>query len=590
MNFYRYDADNEKNIILQRVWMENLRLGHTERLYISQKEKSGDLVQYSTDTYINIFHYAHWRTLAEIQHVWLDVCCSGKGILYLNGHHVHRHTNASCIPVQTLLASIPVDSIGDRATFRIDLDDTFEFFSLSWENHKNEPFHIWNAAYMTLPLPSHRLVRLAIVTTTYKRRQDIHALADVYKTACGRFSQLRDATHLFIINNDVSDPDIHILQDKNITVSDNPQNLGGAGGFARGARDAVSDGSFSHVLFMDDDALVHEESWLRSLSLLSCLKKEFYDRPLAGAMFDRDVPTYCQTMLEALDKNFHRRLQCGETLLEAPAEICTFLDTGHRTAITGATNNLKKQSHLYPYAAWWYGIFPVTTFQRYGYPAPYFFRGDDQEFGVRIGTPPLFLNGICIWHPSFSQKRSALRQYLGVRNFLLTTARHHNRWKTVMMQEVFNKVTRFMASKDYEYAAAVLLAVKDALNFPQVPQDGERLIPRLDGEIKKFLNATFSLTEEQPLISRRCQKTGLSPFAVWLTLGGALIPPRLRHRLTICPSQQSPVSWMSQHIAYLGDTPGRSIQKKTAITLWIKSLFFLLKLLFSHKKDFYTLF
>lgn len=582
--FYRYDINNDKSITLQRILIDGIHLKNSENLYIRKEEKLGDFIQYNTDTYINIFHYTHWRTFAELQDIWLEVCCSGKGILQLKGHQVNRHTNVSYIP--TLLASISVDSIGDRTTFRIDLDDSFDFFSLSWESNKNEPFHILNAAYMTHFLPSHRLIRLAIVATTYKRQRDIYALADVYKTACYRFSQLRDATHLFIINNDVSDQDIHVLQGKNITVSNNPQNLGGAGGFARGARDAVSDGSFSHILFMDDDALVHEESWLRSLSILSCLKKKFYDCPLAGTMFNRDAPSYCQTMLEALDKNFHRRLQCGETLLEAPAAVCTFLDTGHRTAVTETTVNLKKQSLFYPYAAWWYGIFPIKTFQRYGYPAPYFFRGDDQEFGLRIGRAPLFLNGICVWHPPFSRKRSALRQYLGIRNFLLTTAMHHNRWKIVMMQEVFNKMTRFMASKDYEYAAAVLLAVKDALNFPQVPQDGERLIPRLDGEIKKFSNATFSLTEEQRLVSRRCQKTRLSSFAVWFTLGGALVPPRLRHRLTICSFQQSPASWMSQSVAYLGDSTGRSIQERMAIKIWNKALLSLLKILFSRRKKF----
>ena len=587
MFFYKNDTDNEEKVILQRIILDNNHITQARRLYTFSKKKEEKNFLFSTDTYINIFHNTLWKDLTTVSNIKLNVTCSGKGTLYLIGHHSFDKSLPSGTQQEEILASTSVESIHSQQTFCINLNDSYDYFSLSWEYNKSDSFQIIDAYYSCPFSQGHRQIRMAIVTTTYKRQKDINTLADIYNAACHRFPKIENSTHLVIVNNDLSDSSLQNIQNSNITVFNNPCNLGGAGGFTRGAQLAVANGTFSHVLFMDDDALVHEESWLRTLSLLSTLKNSYYNAPLSGAMFNREIPTFCQTMIEALDKNFHRTLQCGETFLESSAEVKRLLSSGHKILVHSATEH--QQKILYPYAAWWYAVFPVALFHQYGYPAPYFFRGDDQEFGIRIKKRPLYLNGICIWHPPFAQKRNALRQYLGLRNFLLTVAKHHKHWKQVMLHEVFVKLTCSLASKDYEYAAAILLAVEDAFNYHKIPQEGEKLIPRVNKKIKNLKNNIFNLTNQQKAIPPSTkQKIPLSSLIVWLTMGGILIPAKMCSPFSINSLQQLSANILSQSVAYPGESTGRRLDPRMARTAWVKGILSFAKILFSRREQFFN--
>lgn len=582
LQFLEFNPYRKMSITLQHIVQYNSNFYNIQKLYTYQEENKTHSIKKHTDTYINIFHNTRWRYLTNIENIWLDISCSGKGTLYLYGHQICKYTNTLGIE-KKLLASTPVDSPNTPSTFRAVLNDCYDFFSFSWEYKKNEKFYILEAKYTAAPPLSYRPVQMAIVSTTYKRPKDIHNLVNIYKSACHHSPALQQSTHLFIINNDRLDKNIQTLQDNSITILDNPCNMGGAGGFARGAREAIRKGSFSHILFMDDDALVHEESWLRSICLLACLKESFYENPISGAMFRQDRPTFCQTMGEALDSNFHRILTSGEALLESSSEVCSFLAAAHHTATQSLAFSSKKKTH-HPYAAWWYAIFPVSIFQKYGYPSPYFFRGDDQEFGIRIGKSPLFLNGICIWHPPFGEKVTLLRQYLGLRNHLLTVARHHRHWKRLILREVFNKMSRSLANKDYESAAAYLQAVKDFFAYPRIPQDGERLIPRLQTVISSYQNRTIALPQKKQLKPQAPHGTWIYSLAVWLSAGGAFIPSRLRRPYAICHPQQISSSWAAQCVAWPNEGAGRQLQTSLAVKLWWKTLFLLLRILLARKK------
>ncbi|MDM8214584.1 glycosyltransferase [Desulfovibrio piger] len=585
MFFYKNDTDNEDKVILQRIILDNHYITQARSLYIFSKKKEEKSVLFSTDTYINIFHNTLWKDLTIVNNIKLNITCSGRGILYLIGHQSFDEIPSSETQQQEILASTIVESNHSQQTFCIDLNNSYNYFSLSWEYNQNDNFQIIDAYYSCPHTQEHRQIRMAIVTTTYKRQKDINTLADIYNSASHKFSEIENSTHLFIINNDFSDSSLQNIQNSNITVFNNPCNLGGAGGFTRGAQLAVASETFSHILFMDDDALVHEESWLRTLSLLSTLKNSYYNAPLSGAMFNREIPTFCQTMIEALDKNFHRTLQCGEIFLESSADVKLLLSSGHKILVRPATAH--QQDILYPYAAWWYAVFPVAVFHQYGYPAPYFFRGDDQEFGIRIKKRPLFLNGICIWHPPFVRKRNALRQYLGLRNFLLTVAKHHKHWKRVMLHEVFVKLTCSLASKDYEYAAAILLAVADAFNYHKIPHEGEKLIPRVDNKTKNFKNNTFHLTNQQKSIPPSTkQKIPLCSLIVWLTMGGVLIPAKICSPFSINSLQQLSANILSQRVAYPGENTGRKLDCRMARTIWLKGILSFAKILFSRRKQF----
>lgn len=572
-----------KYIILQSIVQKNKYLRNVEKLYVTNK-KEGNFILYNTDTYINIFHYARWKKLTDVKHVFLDIYCSGKGYIYLKGHSLVIKDDIKKSYTYKIIKIIKVNSKKKHVKIHIENNDIYDFFSISWKHDINDKFYILDASYKTyLSSIQFRPIKFAIVTTTYKRENEINKLVDIYNSACIKYRQLRDNTHFFIINNDIANNKIYTVYSKNITVFTNPCNLGGSGGFARGANLAVDKKIFSHVLFMDDDTLVHDECWLRSFSLLSCIKKTFYDSPIVGTMFNIDSPIYCKTILEALDRNFHRILICGERELDSPINVCLLLSLGNSSYIF---NRIPKSRHpIYPYAAWWYCIFPTSIFLKFGYPAPYFFRGDDQEFGLRIRKNPLFINGICVWHPSFSHKKNGIRLYFSTRNFILTTVKYHKKWKYIVIQEIFYKITRYLASNNYEYAAVVILAINDAINFINISQNGDILISRINQEINSFANKICLLKTKKININYKKRKY-LSSIAVWATIGGAIIPLKLRNQFIVCSIKDASIAWSSQCVAYQGDKIGRLIQSNKAIKIWSKALYYIIKIFCSKKEEF----
>ena len=530
--------------------------------------------KYYTDTYFNIFHYTRWNDLTGYNKFSLHVICRGKGTLFLYGQDAYYKDRY--LPV--LIASYPVNNIDKIQQWDININGYYDFFFFAWKDGIDCQLNIEKAYYSLPNINFKRDINIAIISTTYHRIDDINNLIHTYSSACRNDSYFNTTSHLFIINNECEDKDIlSRYTQKNITVVNNKENFGGSGGFSQGARLAVERGGFTHVIFMDDDALIHEESWFRTVALLRCLRDELCDHPVSGSMFTREQPTYCHATIEVLNKYLRRRCLSGAVFLDTSEACREFLTAAHNTC---RQLRCSEGQVPYPYAAWWYCLFPIDTFARHGYPAPYFFRGDDMEFALRIKKTPLFLNGICVWHPAFESKASPLREYLNLRNYALRCTAHMKGWRYQLIKTFFRKMTRCFAANDYERAALTLLAIKDFMDFAHVPREGSQLIARIEAQQRYWSNVREKVSFPSQQIAEKPLRHNLLPMlGVFLTLGGALVPPFLRRRHTVAPFLQVGGRWASQWTAYPGAQKVYGLQELKAIKLSVAALYGLIRLI-----------
>lgn len=299
-------ALQEHECVLQHIVIKADLPSGAESLYVRHSRLSLHGLRHTTDTYINLFHKKRWQDLTGISSYSMQISCRGKGRLELHGAFAPSSEGGPVTAAPSvLLDACTVNSPEASFYWSPRLNGAYDFFFLAWEEESEGTLRIDYAQYAGTPADKPRSVRIAIVTTTYQRREDLGRLVTMYRRACESTPEISLSTHLFIINNERKDEEfLQQYAHQQISIITNTANLGGSGGFAQGARLAVEDGSFSHVLFMDDDALATEESWFRTLQLSACLRKELYSHPLSGAMFTREQPAYCHAILPFTTRPF----------------------------------------------------------------------------------------------------------------------------------------------------------------------------------------------------------------------------------------------------------------------------------------------
>jgi hypothetical protein len=543
--------------ILQRIVSGEDAIAGAEPLYIHSRKVSNDGFRYDTDTYMNIFHHSWWQKLTGMENMALHVTCRGKGRLLLLGAKADPSGNTPFREV----AVQKIDSTEAEETHIARLSDDYAFYCLAWEEAFQNSLTILNAVYMEIRQNFHSEVypaklhpesdnnigetniRMALVVTTYRRIDDITRLVDTYQAACSKSTDFSRSSHLFIVNNEPADrTELCLMSNAHLTFLHSPVNLGGAGGFSRGAREAIMQGGFSHILFMDDDAYTCEEAWLRTLSLLRRLRPPYKDQVVSGAMFTLECPTWCHVIQEALTQKGLGVTLAGKKDLSTPQSVLELIGKVRTTAATSqwdTTSSVKRGKYslrvspsapVRPYAAWWYCVMPVELFLEYGYPLPVFFRGDDQEFSMRIQRLPLPLNGICVWHPAFKNKTNLFRLYLGCRNNAITNLLHFYHWRRNILRTLLRKAAQALAVNNYQECSVRVLAIRDFLEFSSVPHEGERLMRRVRAWSHSFDTSREASTSTSTSFTIKPKRyPGLwFYFGVYLSLGGALIPRCLR--------------------------------------------------------------
>ena len=282
------------------------------------------------------------------------------------------------------------------------------------------------------------------------------------------------------------------------------KNLGGSGGFTRGIMEAYNDGSFSHILVMDDDITFFPQIIDRMGAFLSLVVRG--NVAAGGGMLRLDKKEFLHEIGGLWDGD---RI-CG---------LYKNLDVSEKKNVIFDNNKAD-------YSAWWCCCFPTDTVAKRGLPMPFFIKNDDVEYGVRGGFDWAFLNGVAVWHEPFDKKYSYFLEYYIKRNELITNCITRQRrglgqyfklvrsvmWQ-IILQRYFTLPYLFMAYDDF---------FRGADYFSEI--DGEKLNKKL---LDMRTLKTYSGNELRALgydLDRMSYGKKVNKFIVIVTLNGQLIP------------------------------------------------------------------
>ena len=276
------------------------------------------------------------------------------------------------------------------------------------------------------------------------------------------------------------------------------RNYGGSGGFTRGMIEALRDGSFTHIILMDDDITIDCTAIQKTLAFIRFLKDSNKKIGIAGGMLERQTP-YKQFEASARWKNGKlEHLNHGLDL----RDINTLLDN--------------ESECLGNYGAWWYLCMSVSALQS-GLPLPFFIKTDDIEFGLRTLDKVLVLNGIGLWHDSFDGKFSYYLEYYIKRNELVCNAIHEKYALKLALKKLFFGLGKCLVSYNYRSVKYITKAFDDYLKGPDffLNTDEEQLNSKLREDMEKP-DAVTSPPEVTSVKDKKLLRI--------LTLNGYLIP------------------------------------------------------------------
>ena len=374
---------------------------------------------------------------------------------------------------------------------------------------------ISDAAWGTDKAPV-RDVNIAAVITTFKREEEVQRSIETFASTILP-KKAGGLGRLFVIDNGKTLPD---MDKPGVTILQNP-NLGGAGGFTRGLLEAMEDGAFTHVLFMDDDAACQPESVWRTAALFRYFKDE--KSAVSGAMLIEDRPT-----IQHEKSAMFWTSGSGSWFLEPRGHNVYLGDIAPIVEANDAENG--------NYGGWWFFGFPIDQVDTLTFP--FFVRGDDIDFSISNGFKIENINGIATLCPDFDSKRAPTTEFLEVRSYFALALMHAD---LPRLKKVFDKAITHALKMgyrlDYGGMDACLAALEGAARGPEF--FGEQPSPLSQfGDLKQ--GATVKPADFEPVnpvdgLGKRITK--LDKFLSRISWNGHLLPEfMIRNETVKAPS------------------------------------------------------
>ncbi|MEJ2767088.1 glycosyltransferase family 2 protein [Mycetohabitans sp. B46] len=368
-------------------------------------------------------------------------------------------------------------------------------------------FTLKSVRYMT-DQPPRRKVRLAVVMPTFKReayvRRSMALLERVIR------ANPAGAIELIVVDNGQT---LGREAPSGIRIVPN-RNYGGAGGFARGVLEALSEQDpFTHVLFCDDDIAVEPESYSRLFNLLHYVGD---DRIVAGGMLN---------------------MQDKGKLHELGARVrgLRFWSVKGGADLTSQEDVIRYDEPEYAtFYGWWFTCYPLAQLREKLMPFPFFVGFDDVEMGMRLSNEmsTVALTGIAVWHEEFHKKETNWRWYYHARNGLAANYMYVNNDRAVT--DVFRQVLGALLTYRYERAANLLDGVHDAQKGPQfirelVPDEFHAAKAKAQKQLMRPVSAMQFVSEK---FAPKMTNSRLRKLLVMATLNGHLLPSFMMRRAT----------------------------------------------------------
>ena len=389
----------------------------------------------STNTYLNIFDAWAWHRYTGLKSWKLRLQAKGRFHLCLYSWNGKKR----------VLSKKEVDA-KEKEAAEIDFHQLSEDEMVFVEIEAREDTTLYQGAYLVeIPLEQRNPVHLSVLICTYKRKEELYQNLAVLESSMffEENSLYYGGMSIRIVDNGEELPQI---EKEYITLYHNP-NTGGSGGFTRGLLESRKDETkygITHVIFMDDDVRVQEESFYRLYALLSLLKSSYQMEVVAGRMFRLDRRYIQHTAAEVWNQ--------GDVI-----------HLGHERDMRKEEALVEMNQKLGQYAGWWFACYPMS-FVRRETPLPFFLHCDDVEYGLRHGGNPILLNGIQVWHETYENRVSPLIRYYDQRNsMIVNTLYQQYQNEKELFKKWFLRIIYDTRARKYESLYPSLMAMQDYL-------------------------------------------------------------------------------------------------------------------------------
>lgn len=469
--------------VIQSLVFPNFDIDAPDDLYVrpthncltSRKDKTIRFLQRGAvcyfDTYFNSFTIQTWKNQTAVRRIILRLCGEGEFILKIKRHKLHSEMKH--------LAEYPITLTEEGVDVEFaDLSEHHEgmlFFDLTLVGEQG----VLTDGYYHTPLEPINPVKLGIVITHFNRKNYVLPAIERVSTQLLQDPYYQDKINLVVVDNSQNiTPD----EAKNAIVLPN-KNLGGSGGFTRGLMYLEDEGSYTHCLFMDDDASCEVESIRRAYALLQYTTTEKF--AVAGAQLRELAPAILHEKSARYDNYHCTPCHHGKNMLSVYDLLACEIDVDKPN-----------------YAAWWFCAFNIADVKYYAFP--FFVRGDDIFFSLKNEFNICSMNGIGVWGEDFFVKEGTWTRYLTLRSeIIFNSFCNKGGYKKKKLIKNFS-YRYFSCVKSYNYssAEAVRLSLYDFLagtktftedmdtskvraKLAQLPQD-EKMHPisRLDYDVR----------------------------------------------------------------------------------------------------------
>lgn len=407
------------------------------------------------DTYFSAFFEGHWWAHTRLQRLVLrvvvDGACTVRVLRRVDAQYdlLHeRHCEAGGFGPQELQFPICDDSVNFRQRGLV-------FLEVSAHHGADVRFveASWHAAEAA---PS---CRLAIVVCTFNREA---ALGDLLAAVVADPEAAASMRRLIVVNQGRRGLREHRAVSaaarqlgERLQVIEQG-NFGGAGGFTRGMIEAMGSDAepaeFSHVMLLDDDAILEPDTLVRMSAFLSLARD---DVVLGGHMLDSVQPM---------------KLYEGGAIFDEHRWFVQPIQHDLDITRTDVLADLAALPAMH-YNGWWCFAMSLDVLRRVGLPLPCFIRGDDAEFGTRLyhhGISTVSLPGAAVWHEPFYLKLGGWQLYYETRNLLILGALHCHVSSAGMVRKQLRHLLLHLLTYRYYSSALILRGIEDFLRGPDL--------------------------------------------------------------------------------------------------------------------------
>lgn len=424
-------------------------------------------------TYFNAFSLEKWKKYTYINHPCLRLSIKGKFGIQLFGHYMNSNM------IEKEIISENYFELENRETIIIPIPMNIKSQVVSFQIFAYDEVYIYEGMYAAdIDVEHLNEVNISLVTVTFKKEEFITTNLRLLENEI-IYSDEDISNHIFVR---VIDNGRTLNEDEwnseRIHIYKNP-NVGGSGGYTRGMIETLRDEKFSatHTLLMDDDVKILPESIIRTYNLLRCLKPEYKDHFISGAMlyYERMNVQHEDVGFVSEDGTYGPRKPSMEMHLATSVIL-------NEKIYEDQPNN---------YAGWWYCCIPRTKMSLDRLSLPLFIRGDDVEFSIANHAKFITMNGICIWHMGFVTKFNMPMEFYQVhRNSLIIQAASGVTPEVDYVERIKRIFAREISRYNYVGCDLLLDAVDDFLKGPEfiMKPEGEKIMKQQSSRVKPLVD------------------------------------------------------------------------------------------------------